>query len=434
MQGPAPLDPPVDLGLRLGDSGLESTMTDVLDILIERGFVQQISDEAGLRERLKQPITLYNGYDATADSLHIGNLVSIMMLTWFQRCEHRPIALLGGGTTLVGDPSGRQTSRPMLSEDEIARRVQMFREQFGRFLDFDSGRALLLNNADWLTRLNFVEFMRDIGSRFSINEVLRLEAYSTRLAAGGMTFLELSYVLMQSYDFLHLYQNVDCILQTGGSDQWGNSIMGADLIRRVTGGEAFVLTVPLIEMSGGRKMGKSEEGAIWLSPDLFSPYDYYQFWRNTPDADVERFLALFTFLPMPEVRSLGRLHGADLNQAKEVLAFEATKLAHGEDEAIRARSAARALFAHQGDAEDVPTIQVVRGRLTTGISVTDLFREAGLVSSANEARRQAQQGGLSINGRKITDPKAVIDLNSMDDGRLLLRRGKKDYRRVILID
>jgi tyrosyl-tRNA synthetase len=409
-------------------------MANVLDILIERGFVQQVSDEAGLRKRAEQPITLYNGYDATADSLHVGNLFSIMMLAWFQRCGHRPIALLGGGTTLVGDPSGRQTSRPMLSEDEIARRLAMFRDQFGRFLDIDGGHALLLNNAEWLTKLNFVEFMRDIGSRFSVNEVLRLEAYSARLEAGGMTFLELSYVLMQSYDFLHLYQHHDCVLQTGGSDQWGNSIMGADLIRRVTGGEAFVLTVPLIELSGGRKMGKSEEGAIWLSADLLSPYDYYQFWRNTPDADVERFLAVYTFLPMDEVRGLGGFHGAELNRAKEVLAFEATKLLHGEEEAIRAQNAARALFGQDGTGDGAPTVEIPSSRLAAGVSVADLFLEAGLVSSANEARRQAQQGGLSINGTRVTDPRAVIDLDSADNGQLLLRRGKKDYRRVVVVD
>jgi tyrosyl-tRNA synthetase len=409
-------------------------MENVLDVLIERGFVQQISDKDGLRKRLEQPITLYNGYDATADSFHVGNLVSIMMLAWFQRYGHRPIALLGGGTTLVGDPSGRETSRPMLSEGEIARRVAMFRDQFGRFLNFDGGRALLLNNAEWLTKLNFVEFMRDIGSRFSVNEVLRLEAYRTRLEAGGMTFLELSYVLMQSYDFLYLHKNHDCVLQTGGSDQWGNSIMGADLIRRVTGSEAFVLTVPLIKMSGGRKMGKSEEGAIWLSADLLSPYDYYQFWRNTPDTDVERFLTLFTFLPMGQVRALGRHHGAELNQAKEVLAFETTRLLHGEEEARRSQNAARALFAHEGSEEEVPSVEVPRRRLDEGMPVADLFREAGLVPSANEARRQIQQGGLSINGTRVTDSRAVIDLSSFDGRHLLLRRGKKDYRRIVVVD
>jgi tyrosyl-tRNA synthetase len=414
------------------DRTVQSGMQNVLDILHERGFIQQISDEVGLRMRIDQgPITLYNGYDATADSLHVGNLVSIMMLAWFQRCGHRPIALLGGGTTLVGDPSGRQTSRPMLSEEEINRRMQTIKGQFGRFLDFEGGRALLVNNAQWLTELRFVDFMRDIGSRFSVNEVLRLEAYDTRLKAGGMTFLELSYVLMQSYDFLRLYEDYDCILQTGGSDQWGNSIMGADLVRRVTGGEAFVLTVPLIEATSGRKMGKSEAGAVWLSAEKLSPYDYYQFWRNTPDADVERFLAIFTFLPMEEVRDLGSREAEQLNESKERLAFEATMLLHGEEQAWRAERASRALFARSGSHEDIPTIAMDCSRLGDGIAVTDLFRDVGLVSSANEARRQIQQGGLSVNGHRVADPKAMIDRDSFQDGAVLLRRGKKDYRRVI---
>lgn len=411
---------------------VQSGMANVLDILHERGFIQQISGEPALRERIGVgPITLYNGYDATADSLHVGNLVSIMMLTWFQRCGHRPIALLGGGTTLVGDPSGRQTSRPMLDEQEIDRRIQTIKEQFGRFLDFDNGRALLVNNAQWLTKLRFVDFMRDIGSRFSVNEVLRLEAYDTRLKAGGMTFLELSYVLMQSYDFLRLFEDYNCILQTGGSDQWGNSIMGADLVRRVTGGEAFVLTVPLIETSSGRKMGKSEAGAVWLSAEKLSPYDYYQFWRNTPDADVERFLAIFTFLPMEEVRRLGSREGVELNEAKDILALEATTLVHGEEEARRAEKASRALFTLSGDEDDVPTIAIDCAHLENGIALLDLFREAGLVSSTNEARRQIQQGGLSVNGQRVSDPKGAIDRSSFQDGAILLRRGKKDYRRVI---
>src|SRR5919199_2355008 len=251
-------------------------MDNVLDVLHERGFVQDISDEAGLRERLKQPVSFYWGYDATAASLHAGSVLSLMMLSWFQRCGHRPVALAGGGTTLIGDPSGRISSRPMLTAREIEQNLQGIRPQLERFVDFSNGRALALNNADWLTKLNFVEFMRDIGTRFSVNEILRLEAYRTRLEAGGMTFLELSYVLIQSYDFLHLYREYDCALQVGGSDQWGNSIMGADLIRRVTGGEAFVLVTPLLETSTGTKMGKSAAGSVWLDPNRTPPHDYYQ--------------------------------------------------------------------------------------------------------------------------------------------------------------
>lgn len=405
-------------------------MSDVLAILRERGFVQDISDETGLRERLQEPITLYWGYDATATSLHLGSLVSIMMLTWFQRCGHRPIALAGGGTTLVGDPTGRTSSRPMLSEAEIEKNVASLQQQLSIFLDFSDDRALALNNAAWLKSLNFVSFMRDVGSRFSINEVLRLEAYRTRLEAGGMSFLELSYVLMQSYDFLHLYQEYDAILQVGGSDQWGNSIMGADLVRRVTGGEAYVLVTPLIETSEGTKMGKSAAGALWLDARLTSPYEYYQYWRNVPDSGVERALAVFTFLPMEEVRALGRLEGAERNRAKDVLAFEATRLLHGEEEARRAQEASRALFGGGQESDSAPTVEIDGDRLAAGMRVTDLFKEAGLVKSANEARSLISQGGLVIEGEKVTDPHAVVTRDQMRDGHLLLRAGRKNYRRV----
>jgi tyrosyl-tRNA synthetase len=405
-------------------------MPNVLDVLQERGFVQEVSEPERLRERLERPVTLYWGYDATADSLHAGSVLSLMLLSWFQRFGHRPIALAGGGTTLVGDPSGRISSRPMLTAPEIERNLQGIRPQLERFIDFSEGRALALNNADWLTRLNFVAFMRDIGTKFSVNEILRLEAYRTRLEAGGMTFLELSYVLIQSYDFLHLYREYDSALQVGGSDQWGNSIMGADLIRRVEGGEAFVLVHPLVETSTGIKMGKSEAGTVWLDPAKTPPYDYYQFFRNLPDPDVERFLAWFTFLPMEEVRELGRLQGAELNRAKEVLAFEATKILHGEEEARKAQAAARALFAG-AVAEEVPTTEIEGARLAEGMAITELFKEAGLVASANEARSLIAQGGLSINGETVTDPRGRVDLSAMENGHLMLSRGRKRHMRVV---
>jgi tyrosyl-tRNA synthetase len=410
-------------------------MDNVLDTLTERGFVQQVSDEAGLRAQLERPITLYWGYDATADSLHAGSILSLMMLSWFQRSGHRPIALAGGGTTLIGDPSGRISSRPMLTPEEIEQNLAGIKPQIAHFIDFSDERALALNNADWLTKLNFVEFMRDIGSRFSLNEVLRLEAYRTRLEAGGMTFLELAYVLIQSYDFLHLYQEYNSILQVGGSDQWGNSIMGADLIRRVTGGDAFVLVTPLLETSTGAKMGKSAGGTVWLDPAKTPPYEYYQYWRNIPDADVERMLAIYTFLPMDEVRRLGRAEGAELNRAKEVLAFEATKILHGEEEAGKAQAAARALFGRREDgAEDaVPTIEIERAQMEEGVPVTDLFKLAGLVGSANEARSLISQKGLSINDQPVTDPRARIDLSTVDNGHLLLSRGRKRHMRVVVV-
>jgi tyrosyl-tRNA synthetase len=415
---------------RRPEGTIECGMSTVLDTLRERGFIQDMSDEEELRRRLEQPITLYCGYDATAPSLHLGHLVTIMALAWYQRFGHRPIALLGGGTALVGDPTGRQSTRPILSMDEINRNVEAIKGQFARFLDFSDGRALLINNADWLTRLNFVEFMRDIGTRFTVNQVLSLEAYRTRLEAGGMTFLELSYVLMQSYDFLRLYLDHDCVLQIGGSDQWGNCISGADLIRRMTGGKALVEVGPLITTGSGEKMGKSARNAPWLSAQLTSPYDYYQYWRNVDDSAVERCLAIFTFLPMDEVRALSSLEGAELNRAKEVLAFEATRLLHGKEAAEKAQAAARALFAGAGSDDTVPLAEIERDRLAAGIKVTDLFVHAGLAGSGNEARKLIRQNGLAINGQRVADEQMVVTIDALTDGHLLLKRGKM-YRKVV---
>jgi tyrosyl-tRNA synthetase len=409
-------------------------MDNVLDILQERGFVQEVSEPDRLRDLLgRQPITLYWGYDATADSLHAGSVLSLMMLSWFQCCGHRPIALAGGGTTLIGDPSGRLSSRPMLSEDDIASNLRGIRPQLARFLDFSESRALALNNLDWLKPLHFIEFMRDIGTRFSVNEILRLEAYRTRLEAGGMTFLEMSYVLIQSYDFLHLYREYDSVMQVGGSDQWGNSIMGADLIRRVTGGDAFVLVTPLVETSTGAKMGKSAAGTVWLDPDKTPPYEYYQWFRNIPDADVERFLALFTFLPMEEVHRLGALEGTESNTAKEILAYEATKIVHGEEEADRAREASRALFGGAEASDNVPTVTLERSRLSEGLPVTELFKLAGLVTSANEARSLIAQGGLALNGEAVTDARARVGEEVLQGGASIrLSRGRKRHMRMLV--
>lgn len=407
-------------------------MSSLFETLQERGFVYQCTEEGVLRQRLETPLTLYWGFDATADSLHIGHLVSIMMMAWFPRYGHHPIALAGGGTTLIGDPTGRTSARPMLSTVEIGRNVEAIKRQLAHFFDFGDDAALLVNNADWLTKLGFVEFMREIGSRFSVNEILRLEAYRTRLEAGGLSFLEFTYVLMQSYDFLHLYQTYNCILQIGGSDQWGNSVSGSDLIRRVTGGDAYVVSHPLIMTSAGTKMGKSAGGAVWLDPSKTSPYDYFQYWRNTDDRDVAQRLAIYTFLPMDEVRSLGALEGSELNHAKEMLAFEATKLMHGEEEATRAREAARALFQGGGVDDDIPSVVLDRAELTEGMPVTALFKAAGLVESANQARTMIKQGGLAINGDVVADPHARVNLSGWDSGDVLLRAGKKRFRRVVL--
>lgn len=402
-------------------------MENVLDVLRERGFVQDINDEDGLRRALEQPITLYYGIDATADSLTIGHMVGVMMLAWFQRTGHRPIALMGGGTSLIGDPTGREASRPILTPEEIEHNVRGIRGQLEYFLNFSDDASLVLNNAEWLTTLNYVDFMRDIGSRFSVNEILRLEAYRTRLEAGGLSFLEFSYVLMQSYDFLQLYQRYNCVLQIGGSDQWGNSIAGADLIRRVTGGQAYVLVCPLLLTAAGDKMGKTVAGAVWLKTP---PYEYYQYWRNTEDRDVARFLATFTFLPMDEVRRLTEVSGAELNTAKEVLALEATRILYGEDTARRAQEQARAAFG-AGSVEDMPTDAIDCARLTEGITVVELFKQFKLVTSANEARSLITQGGLSINGTPVRDPRALITRDALADGHLLLSRGRKRHLRIV---
>lgn len=408
-------------------------MRNAYDILAERGFVYQVTDEAGLREALKQPLTLYCGYDATATSLQVGNLATVMVLKHLQNHGHRPIALIGGGTTLIGDPTGRAAARPILSQDVVAANQDRIQEQLARFLDFRDGRAMMLNNADWLAKLNYIEFLRDIGRHFGINEMLAAEAYRQRLEA-GLTYLEFSYRLLQAYDFLYLYRHHGCSLQIGGSDQWGNITAGVDLIRREEGVRAYGLVIPLVCTASGVKMGKTELGTVYLAADRTSPYDFYQFWINTDDADVERFLAIFTLLPMDEVRRLGALAGAELRQAKEVLAFEVTKMVHGPQAAEEARDASRALFGAgrpQGAAfEAIPTTAVPLARLQAGVPAVELFTEAGLTRSRSDARRLIEQGGAYLNEERIDDLNAVVTDEALQEGEILLRSGKKTYRRV----
>lgn len=404
----------------------------VFDTLRERGFVKDVSDQDGLRRALDRPITVYCGYDATGTSLQVGNLVSLMMLAWLQRFGHRPIALVGGGTTMVGDPSGKTEARPILSPEEIQSNIESIRPQFARFIDFDDG-ALLLNNADWLLPLNLIEFLRDIGSKFSVNQMLAFDAARTRLEQGGLSFLEFSYQLLQSYDFLHLFREYGCVLQIGGSDQWGNILSGADLIRRVERAEAFALVSELIVTAEGSKMGKTERGTVWLSADRTPPYEFYQFWINTDDRDVEQFLGLFTFLPMAEVRRLGALEGADVREAKAVLAFEVTSLVHGRDAAERAREASLALFADGGSLAAAPTVDVPRSTFEQGVRATELLADLGLVKggSRREARRIIEQGGASLDGNRIGSPDQLVTLADLrDDGTLLVQVGKKTRQRV----
>jgi len=410
----------------------------VLDVLTERGFIEQVTDEVSLRQLLKGKVTCYIGFDPTASSFHVGNLVPIMALAQMQRCGHRPIALVGAGTGLVGDPSGKDQMRRMLTREEIDQNAGAQKEQFSRFLDFSKDQALLLNNADWLTKLNYIDFLRDIGVHFSVNRMLTTESVKMRLET-GLSFIEFNYQLLQAYDFWHLFKNCNCLIQMGGSDQWGNIVAGIDLIRRLEGKEAYGVTFPLIMTADGRKMGKTERGAVWLDAERTSPYEYYQFWINSDDRDVKRFLALFTFLPMKEVEEYGQLQGADLRKAKEVLAFEATKIVHGEEEAEKARNASRTLFISVAEGDPVrgsiPTTEMERQTFDEGIPAFKLFEMTGLCGSSSEARRLIEQGGGYLNKERVDRFDLVVKINDFNEkNEILLRAGKKKFHRIKLLD
>jgi tyrosyl-tRNA synthetase len=399
-------------------------MTDFLTEARERGFLHQITDEAALAARLKAgPVTAYIGFDCTADSLHVGHLLSIMLLRLFQKHGHRPIVLVGGGTTKVGDPSGKDEARQLLSEETIEANKAGIRRSFNAFLDFGEGRALMLDNAEWLDRLGYIPFLRDVGRHFSVNRMLSMDSVRLRLEREApLSFLEFNYMLLQSYDFLELHRRHGAILQMGGSDQWGNIVMGADLIRRMAGAEAFGLTTPLLTTASGAKMGKTAAGAVWLNPDRLSPFDYWQFWRNAEDADVGRFLALFTELPMAEVARLAALQGAEINDAKKVLATEATALLHGRAAAEAAAETARRTF-EEGQAAD--TLPSVTHALPA--AVVDLAVAAGLAASKGEARRLIAQHGLRLNDRVVADVAAQVTPADLQDGAAKLSAGKKRH-------
>ena len=404
----------------------------VFDVLKERGFVQQVTHEEELRELLgKESVTFYIGFDPTADSLHVGHFLQMMVMAHMQRAGHRPIALLGGGTTMVGDPSGRTDMRKMLTLEEIQSNAEKFKVQFEKFLDFSDGKAIMDNNANWLLELNYVNFLREIGVHFSVNRMLTAECYKNRMEK-GLTFIEFNYMLMQAYDFLELYRRYGCRLQLGGDDQWSNIIAGVDLIRRVENASAYGMTFTLLTTSDGKKMGKTQAGAVWLEPNKTSPYDFYQYWRNVDDADVEKCLALLTFLPMEEVRRLGSLPGSEINEAKKVLAYEVTKLVHGEEEAKKAQDAAEALFGKGGSLDMVPTTEVDKDQLKDGINVIDLLVLTGLVPSKGEGRRLITQGGLTVNDEKVESIDLQITLNDFREEGLMLKKGKKTYHRVII--
>lgn len=406
--------------------------TNVFDILMERGFIQQVTYEEEVREMLgKEPVTFYIGFDPTADSLHVGHFLQLIVMAHMQKAGHRPIALMGGGTAMVGDPSGKSDMRKMLTKEDIEHNSSRFKAQFEKLIDFSEGKAIMENNAKWLLNLNYVDFLREIGMHFSVNRMLTAECYKSRLEK-GLTFLEFNYMLMQGYDFLELYRRYGCRLQLGGDDQWSNILAGADLIRRVESKPAYGMTFTLLTTSEGKKMGKTESGAVWLDPEKTSPYDFYQYWRNVGDADVEKCLALLTFLPMDEVRRLGSLPGEQINEAKKVLAFEVTKLVHGEEEAARAKQAAEALFGGGGDMESMPTTPVTKAQLEQGINIIDLLVLTGLVPSKGEGRRLITQGGVYVGDNKVEGIDLIVGLKDFDNGNLIVKKGKKTYHRVKL--
>jgi tyrosyl-tRNA synthetase len=419
----------------------------VYDVFLERGFIEKVTDEEKVPEILEGKVTCYIGFDPTASSFHVGNLIPIMSLAHMQRHGHQPIALVGGGTGLVGDPSGKDEMRQILTYEEINKNAEVQKKQFSQFLDFSKDRALLLNNADWLTKLNYIDFLRDIGVHFSVNRMLATESVKIRLET-GLSFIEFNYQLLQAYDFWYLFKHHNCLIQMGGSDQWGNIVAGIDLIRRLEGRQAYGITFPLIMTADGKKMGKTEKGAVWLDSQRTSPYEYYQFWINTDDRDVERFLALFTFLPMEEVGEYGRLKGADLRRSKEILAFEATKIVHGEEEAEKARNASRRVFirinatespdtAHfEVDEEDsIPTTFIDKEKFIEGIPVFKLFETTSLCASSSEARRLIEQGGAYIKNKKVNKFDYLVRQEDFDpNGTLLLRAGKKKFKRIKLLD
>lgn len=405
-------------------------MANVLDTLLERGYIKQFTHEEETRELLeKEKITFYIGFDPTADSLHVGHFIAMMFMAHMQKAGHRPIALIGGGTAMIGDPSGKTDMRKMLTKEQIEQNVAAIKKQMEKFIDFSEGKAILANNADWLLKLNYVDFLREVGTHFSVNRMLTAECFKQRLEK-GLSFLEFNYMLMQGYDFYELNRVYDCKMQLGGDDQWSNMIAGVELIRRKSQKSAYAMTCTLLTNSEGKKMGKTENGALWLDPEKTSPYEFYQYWRNVGDADVEKCLSLLTFVPMDEVRRLASLEGAEINTAKKVLAFEVTKLIHGEEEAIKAQSAAEALFGAGSDMSNVPTVSI--GKEDLGKSLIDIIAETKILPSKAEAKRLVQQGGLSLNGEKVTDFKRALTEEDFQDGAALLKRGKKNYNKIVI--
>ncbi len=403
----------------------------VFDELKARGLIAQMTHEDEIKELLeKEKVTFYIGFDPTADSLHIGHFLQMVVMAHMQRAGHRPIAIIGGGTAMVGDPSGRTDMRQMMTTETIAHNANCFKSQLSKLVDFSDGKALMVNNADWLMDLNYVSFLREIGVHFSVNRMLTAECFKTRLEK-GLSFIEFNYMLMQSYDFLKLYRDYGCKLELGGDDQWSNILGGIDLIRRCESAQAYGMTFTLLTTSEGKKMGKTQKGALWLDPAKTSPYEFYQYFRNVDDKDVINCMKLITFLPLDEIAEYEKLEGSAINEAKMRLAFEVTKMVHGEQEAQKAQDAALALFA-KGAAAEVPSVHITEDEIKDGIGIIDLLVLSKLTPSKSEARRVVQQGGASVNDQKITDMNAVIQRSDFADGSILIKKGKKSFVKMMI--
>ncbi len=398
--------------------------------LKRRGLIAQMTHEKEIEELFNsgEKISFYIGFDATADSLHVGHFLQLVVMKHMQNAGHKPIALLGTATTMIGDPTGKTDMRPMLTVDEINHNAECFKNQMSKFIDFSDGKAEIVKNGDWMLDMNYIEFLRNVGRYFSVNQMLTAECFKTRLEK-GLSFLEFNYMLMQSYDFLYLYQNKGVKIELGGNDQWSNILGGVDLVRRVEKGEAYGMTFTLLTTKEGKKMGKTEKGALWLDPEKCSPYDFFQYWRNVDDADVINCLKLLTFIPIEEIEEMEKtMEGAQLNNAKEILAFEVTKMVHGEEEANKCLKAARDVFSGAGNSADMPTTEIAESDLDNGqIGILTLLVKAGLASSNGEGRRLVQQGGISVNDIKITDPSVKIEIS----GEVIIKKGKKVFHKVV---
>jgi len=409
-------------------------MSNIFKELQTRGFIAQTSHPEELEALLaNEKITVYCGFDPTADSIHVGHLVPLVMLMHLQRAGHRPIVVVGGGTTMIPDPTGKTELRQFITKEKISENKKALKAQLGKYLDFGEGKALMVDNADWLLKLNYIDFLRDIGAHFSVNRMLSAETYRARMDRpdGGLSFIELNYMIIQSYDFLHLHREYDCKLQVGGDDQWGNILSGADLIRRVDQNKAYAMTAPLVLNADGEKMGKTVAGALWLDSERTSPYEFYQYWRNVHDKDVKQYLALFTMFPMEEVERLAAAEGSAINESKKILAYEITKLIHGETAAIEAEESAQALFAGGGDNSAMPTTTVTEAKLHAGIPILDALTLTKQCPSKSDARRQVQQGGVSVNGEKVTTIEFMLQSSNLQDEKIIIRKGKKDYHAIV---